>query len=50
MNSTSSKQCVAEFIGTFTLICVGIAAVANNTPMVGLGFYGRFLIKESKRA
>jgi glycerol uptake facilitator-like aquaporin len=36
MNSTLSKQCVAEFIGTFTLIFVGIGAIANNTPTAGL--------------
>lgn len=40
MNSTLSKQCVAEFIGTFTLIFVGIGAIANNTPTSGLGLLG----------
>jgi MIP family channel proteins len=40
MNSTLSKQCVAEFIGTFTLIFVGIGAIANNTPTAGLGLLG----------
>jgi MIP family channel proteins len=40
MNSTLSKQCVAEFIGTFTLIFIGIGAIANNTSTAGLGLLG----------
>ena len=40
MNSTLSKQCVAEFIGTFTLIFIGIGAIANATPTAGLGLLG----------
>src|ERR1700760_1385747 len=40
MNSTLLKQCAAEFIGTFTLIFVGIGAIANNTPTSGLGLVG----------
>ena len=40
MNSTLAKQCVAEFVGTFALIFVGIGAIANNTPTAGLGLLG----------
>ena len=40
MNSTLLKQCVAEFVGTFTLIFVGIGAIANNSPTAGLGLLG----------
>jgi MIP family channel proteins len=40
MNSPLLKQCVAEFVGTFTLIFVGIGAIANNTPGAGLGLLG----------
>ena len=40
MNATLLKQCVAEFVGTFTLIFVGIGAIANNSPTAGLGLLG----------
>ena len=40
MNSRLLKQCVAEFVGTFTLIFVGIGAIANATPTAGLGLLG----------
>ena len=39
MNSTLLKQCVAEFVGTFALIFVGIGAIANNST-AGLGLLG----------
>ena len=37
MNSTLLKQCVAEFIGTFTLIFIGIGAIANAAGLSLLG-------------
>jgi MIP family channel proteins len=41
MNSNLAKQCVAEFIGTFALIFVGIGAIANNSsPAAGVGLLG----------
>jgi MIP family channel proteins len=40
MNATLLKQCVAEFVGTFTLIFVGIGAIANNSPTASLGLLG----------
>ncbi|HEX4264853.1 MAG TPA: MIP/aquaporin family protein [Verrucomicrobiae bacterium] len=40
MNPRLLKQCAAEFVGTFTLIFVGIGAIANNTPTSGLGLLG----------
>jgi MIP family channel proteins len=40
MNSTLLKQCLAEFVGTFTLIFIGIGAIANATPNAGLGLLG----------
>jgi len=40
MNPRLVKQCAAEFVGTFTLIFVGIGVIANNTPTSGLGLLG----------
>jgi MIP family channel proteins len=40
MNPRLLKQCVAEFIGTFTLIFVGVGAIVNNTPTAGMGLLG----------
>ena len=37
MNSTLVKQCVAEFIGTFTLIFIGVGAIANASGLSLLG-------------
>lgn len=56
MNQSLLKQCVAEGIGTFTLIFIRVGAIYNlgSVPdglpggaLAGL-IYGRFLIKESK--
>jgi MIP family channel proteins len=40
MNSTLLKQCVAEFIGTFTLIFIGVGAIANvaGLSLLGIAF------------
>lgn len=40
MNRTLFSQCVAEFIGTFTLIFIGIGAIYNNSPGAGVGLLG----------
>jgi aquaporin TIP len=40
MNQTLFKQCVAEFIGTFALIFIGVGAIHNNTPTMGMGLLG----------
>jgi MIP family channel proteins len=40
MNQTLLKQCVAEFIGTFALIFVGVGVIYNNTPSAGVGLLG----------
>jgi MIP family channel proteins len=34
------KPCVAEFIGTFALIFIGVGAIANNAPGAGVGLLG----------
>ena len=34
------KQCVAELIGTFALIFIGVGAIYNNTPANGVGLLG----------
>ena len=53
MNQTLLKQCVAEFVGTFALIFIGVGVIYINTPGAGVGLlgvalagliYGRFLI------
>lgn len=40
MNQSLLKPCVAEFIGTFALIFVGICAIHNSTPTAGVGLLG----------
>ena len=40
MNQSLLKPCVAEFIGTFALIFVGICAIHNSTPAAGVGLLG----------
>src|SRR5256885_5884256 len=36
MNPTRLKQCVAEFIGTFTLIFIGVGAIYNEPGLLGV--------------
>jgi MIP family channel proteins len=36
MNDTTLKQCVAEFIGTFTLIFIGVGAIYNSPGLLGV--------------
>jgi aquaporin TIP len=38
MNQPLLKQCVAELIGTFALIFVGVGAIANNAGLLGVAF------------
>ena len=40
MNQSLLKPSVAEFIGTFALIFVGICAIHNSTPAAGVGLLG----------
>ena len=41
MNQNILKQCVAEFIGTFTLIFIGVGAIYNaGNPASGVGLLG----------
>ena len=40
MNQNLLKCCVAEFIGTFALIFVGVLAIHNNRPDAGVGLLG----------
>src|SRR5437879_13303960 len=40
MNRTLSKQCVAEFVGTFALIFIGVGVIHNNLPGAGVGLLG----------
>jgi MIP family channel proteins len=40
MSKNIVKQCVAEFVGTFTLIFIGVGAIYNNTPGNGMGLLG----------
>src|SRR5437879_1926152 len=40
MNRTLSKQCVAEFVGTFALIFIGVGVISNNLPGAGVGLLG----------
>lgn len=36
MNQSLAKPCVAEFIGTFTLIFIGVGAIHNNPGLLGV--------------
>ena len=38
MNSSLMKPCVAEFIGTFTLIFVGVGAIYQNAGLLAVAF------------
>src|SRR5437016_801121 len=38
MNPFLLKQCVAELIGTFALIFVGVGAINNNPGLLGVAF------------
>ena len=40
MNQSLLKPAVAEGIGTFALIFVGVCAIHNNTPLAGVGLLG----------
>lgn len=40
MNRTLLKQCVAELIGTFTLIFIGVGAIYNASTNAGVGLLG----------
>ena len=40
MNPNLTKQAVAEFIGTFALIFIGVGAIYNNIPGAGVGLLG----------
>src|ERR1041385_1584044 len=35
MQTSLGKQCVAEFIGTFALIFIGVGVIANHTGLTG---------------
>lgn len=35
MQTSLAKQCVAEFIGTFALIFIGVGVIANHTGLTG---------------
>jgi len=36
MDQKFLKQCVAEFVGTFTLIFIGVGAIHNNPRLLGV--------------
>jgi MIP family channel proteins len=36
MNASLAKKCVAEFVGTFTLIFIGVGAIYNNPGLLGV--------------
>src|ERR1041385_1533064 len=36
MNTSLTKQCVAEFIGTFALIFVGVGAIYHNAGLLAI--------------
>jgi MIP family channel proteins len=41
MNQNLPRKCVAEFIGTFTLIFIGVGAIHNaSSPAAGVGLLG----------
>lgn len=40
MNEKLIKQCVAEFVGTFALIFIGVTTIYNNAPNSGIGLLG----------
>jgi MIP family channel proteins len=40
MNLNLTRQCVAEFIGTFALIFIGVGAIHNASLNIGVGLLG----------
>jgi MIP family channel proteins len=40
MNRNLPKQCLAEFIGTYALIFIGVGAIYNNSTGQGMGLLG----------
>lgn len=40
MNQSLLKKCVAEFVGTFALIFIGVGAINNNSIAAGVGLLG----------
>lgn len=40
MKANLLQQCVAELIGTFTLIFIGVGAIYNYSPSAGMGLLG----------